>query len=135
MVLSKEVAVVGAVIVGLSVAYALVRIGASVKVIDRDANCGNASSGSAGGVAVTEVMPASIPGLWKKVSGWLLDPLGPLGGTPGHAFRLPPWLAAFARAGRSEAMPRISGALASINERAYDDLAALLRHTRGSAPQ
>ncbi|MCQ4633324.1 FAD-binding oxidoreductase [Shinella sp. CPCC 100929] len=125
---SKKVAVVGAGIVGLSVAYALVRMGASVTVIDRDAHGGNASSGNAGGVAVTEVMPASIPGLWKKVPGWLLDPLGPLAVRPGHAVRLFPWLAAFARAGRSEALPRIAGALASINERAYDDLAALLRH-------
>ncbi|WP_168280397.1 FAD-dependent oxidoreductase [Rhizobium leguminosarum] len=71
--LSKEVAVVGAEIVGLSVAYALVRIGASATVIDRYANCGNASSGNAG------VDPGSL----EERSRMVLDPLRPLGGTPG----------------------------------------------------
>lgn len=124
----KDVAVVGAGIVGLSVAYALVCAGARVTIIDRDPDGGNASLGNAGGVAVTEVLPASIPSLWKKVPGWLLDPLGPLSVRPGHAVRLVPWLAAFTRAGRASELVRISKALASINRRAYDDLAAMLVH-------
>ncbi|WP_312885132.1 FAD-dependent oxidoreductase [Rhizobium laguerreae] len=123
--LSKEVAVVGAEIVGLSVAYALVRIGASATVIDRNANCGNASSGNAGVdpgslEERSRMAPGSSRAPWRYARGMRFGcfhgwppsrapaVLSQCHGFPGH------WL-------RSMSAP-------------YDDLAALLRHTRGSAP-
>ena len=121
-----SVAVIGAGIVGLAVAHALVRDGARVTVVDRDPGGDKASFGNAGGIGVTECVPASVPGLLMKVPGWLLDPLGPLAIRPAHAPRLARWLWRFSRAGTPSEVARISTALAALNDRVYDDLIPLL---------
>jgi D-amino-acid dehydrogenase len=119
-------AVVGGGIIGLSIAYHLVQSGASVIVIDRDPDGDKASLGNAGAIAVTEVVPAAVPGIAWRVPGWLLDPLGPLTIRPAHFLKLIPWLVRFARAGISTEAERISEALAAINSRVYVDLLPML---------
>ncbi len=118
--------VVGAGIVGLAVGFHLAAEGWAVTLVDRDPDGDRASFGNAGGIAVTEVIPASVPGLLWKVPGWLLDPLGPLAVRPGHALRLLPWLWRFARAGRPAETERIAAALGALNGRIYDDLLPML---------
>jgi len=125
----RPVAIVGAGIVGLAVAYHLAKDGAQVTLIDRDPQGDKASFGNAGGIAVTEVMPASAPGVLWRVFGWMLDPLGPLAVRPGHALKLIPWLLHFAQSGTPREVIRISRALAAIHSRVYDDLLPLLRET------
>ncbi|RWK69587.1 MAG: FAD-binding oxidoreductase [Mesorhizobium sp.] len=120
-----RVIVVGAGIIGLSVAYEALQSGSAVTIIDRDPEGDKASFGNAGGIAVTEVMPLSVPGLWKKVPFWVLDPLGPLAIRVGHTPHLFPWLWSFAKVGTASEVRRISGALASINSRVYEDLVPL----------
>ncbi len=126
---SPPVVVIGAGIVGLSVAYHLVLDGAAVTLVDPDPAGDKASFGNAGGIAVTEMVPASVPGLAWKLPFWLLDPLGPLAVRPGHALRLLPWLWRFAQAGRPAEMARIATALAALNRRVYDDLVPMLART------
>ncbi len=121
--------VVGAGTVGLAIAYHLHQEGMAVTVIDRDPEGDRASHGNAGAIAVTEVVPASVPGLAWKVPGWLLDPLGPLAIRPRHAPRLARWLWAFARAGRPAEVARIAAALSALNSRVYDDLIPMLTAT------
>jgi D-amino-acid dehydrogenase len=123
------IAVVGAGVVGLAVAYHLVKGGAKVTLIDRDPGGDNASFGNAGGIAVTEVMPASAPGALWRAFGWMLDPLGPIAVRPRHAPWLVPWLARFVKSGTPQEVRRISRALAAINSRVYDDLVPMLRET------
>ncbi|MER8634397.1 FAD-binding oxidoreductase [Mesorhizobium opportunistum] len=120
-----SVIVVGAGIVGLSVAYEALLSGAAVTIIDRDPEGDKASFGNAGGIAVTEVIPLSVPGLWKKVPFWALDPLGPLAVRVRHTPHLFPWLWRFAKVGSASEVRRISGVLAEINSRVYDDLVPL----------
>jgi D-amino-acid dehydrogenase len=124
-----HIAVVGAGIVGLAVAYHLIKDGARVTLIDRDPEGDSASVGNAGGIAVTEVMPASAPGSLWRVFGWMLDPLGPLAVRPTHALKLIPWLSRFAQAGTQREVDRISTALAAINSRVYEDLLPMLSET------
>jgi D-amino-acid dehydrogenase len=127
MFLSKlRITVVGAGIVGLAVAYHLAKAGARVTVIDRDPEGDKTSAGNAGGIAVTEVVPASSPAVWWRVFGWMLDPLGPLAVRPAHAPSLVPWLWRFAKAGTPRERDRISQALAALNSRVYDDLLPML---------
>jgi D-amino-acid dehydrogenase len=114
--------VVGAGIVGLATAYHLLARGATVTVVDRDVDGDKASFGNAGGIAVTEMVPASAPGIAWRALGWMMDPLGPLSIRPAHAPRLLPWLAAFARAGRPAEIDGISAALAMLNSHAIADL-------------
>jgi D-amino-acid dehydrogenase len=122
----KHVVVIGAGIVGLSTAHHLLKEGAKVTLIDRDPEGDKASFGNAGGIAVTEVIPASVPGLFLKVPGWLLDPLGPLALRPTYAPKLIPWFLRFSKAGSASEVKRIAFALAALNGRVYEDLLPLL---------
>ena len=126
---TNHVLVVGAGIIGLSVAYHLLKQGLAVSVVDRDPEGDKASFGNAGGIAVTEVIPASVPGLIWRVPGWLLDPLGPLAVRVTHVPRLVPWLWRFSRAGTEKEVARIAMALSALNGRVYDDLLPMLAAT------
>jgi D-amino-acid dehydrogenase len=121
-----QVTVIGAGIVGLCVAHALTHEGALVSVVDRDPDGDKCSYGNAGGVAVTEVVPASSPRVWGQVLSWMADPLGPLALRPTHAPKLLPWLLRFAKSSTPPEVARISGALAVLNGRVYDDLIPIL---------
>jgi D-amino-acid dehydrogenase len=122
----KTAIVIGAGIVGLATAYRLSEDGLSVTVLDRDPTGDKVSFGNAAGIAVTEVMPASVPGLAWKVPGWIFDPLGPLAVRPAHLPKLLPWLWCFARAGKPAEVERIARALVALNRRVYDDLLPML---------
>jgi D-amino-acid dehydrogenase len=125
-----HVVIVGGGIVGLSVAYHLVEAGAQVTVVDRDPEGDKASIGNAGGIAVTEVVPASAPGTLWRVFGWMFDPLGPLAVRPSHAPKLIPWLVRFAQVTDPANVERISKALSALNARVYDDLIPMLESLR-----
>jgi len=121
-----EVVVVGAGIVGLACAYHLLRDGHRVTILDRDPEGDRASHGNAGGIAVPEVVPASRPGLWARVPGWLIDPLGPLSIRPHHSPELLPWLYRFLRSGSPRFVEAGARAIAALNARTYDDLTPML---------
>jgi D-amino-acid dehydrogenase len=121
-----RVVVIGAGVVGLSCAFHLRADGHAVTVLDPAPDGDKCSWGNAGGIGVTEVAPAAVPGVFRRVPGWLLDPLGPLALRPAHAPRMLPWLRAFAAAARPDRMERATVAMASLLGRVYDDLAPML---------
>jgi D-amino-acid dehydrogenase len=121
-----EVVIVGAGIVGLGCAYHLLQDGHRVTILDRDPEGDRASDGNAGGIAVPEIVPASSPGLWARVPGWLIDPLGPLSIRPSHLPKLLPWLNRFLRSGSRRSVEAGARALAALNARTYDDLGPML---------
>jgi D-amino-acid dehydrogenase len=121
-----RIVVIGAGIVGLACAFHLRRDGHAVTVLDRAPDGDKCSWGNAGGIAVTEVAPAAVPGLFWRVPGWLLDPLGPLALRPAHLPRMLPWLGALAMASRPARMERAAAALAALLGRVYDDLVPML---------
>ncbi|WP_372425834.1 NAD(P)/FAD-dependent oxidoreductase [Salinarimonas chemoclinalis] len=121
-----RIVVIGAGVVGLACARALVRDGHAVRVVERALAGDRASSGNAGGLAVSEIAPAASPGIWKRVPRWLVDPLGPLSIRPGHALRLLPWLRRFLASGTPAEIARISAANAALMRCVYDDLVPLL---------
>lgn len=92
------VTVIGAGVVGLSVALALQARGLAVTVIDREGPAAGASAGNAGAFAFTDILPLASPGILKKAPGWLLDPLGPLTVRPAYALKIVPWGYRFWRA-------------------------------------
>ena len=87
-----HVAVVGAGVIGLACAAALQRRGHPVTVIDPRAPGEYCSFGNAGCLSRASCVPLGLPGAWRKVPGWLLDPAGPLVIAPRHALRVAPWL-------------------------------------------
>lgn len=122
----RQVAVIGAGVVGMSTARYLQRDGANVTVIDPLPPGRGTSFGNAGGIAATEVVPLSLPGTVRRVPKWLLDPLGPLTIRWSYLPRLAPWLWRFWRAGSLEKVEAASRALASLLAHVYDDYEPLL---------
>ena len=122
----SRILVIGAGIVGLSCAHALRAEGHDVTVLDRDPPGDKCSFGNAAGIGVTEIIPASVPGLAWKVSGWLFDPLGPLSLRLPHVPRLMPWLLRFLKEGRWDRVEAIAASLATLSARTYEDLLPLL---------
>jgi len=125
----RSVAVIGAGIVGISVARHLQRDGCRVTVVDPLPPGQGASFGNAGGIAVTEVVPLSVPGLVWRVPRWVLDPLGPLHLRWPHLPRLVPWLWRFWRAGSRRQAEATSRVLAGLLASVYEDYDILLAET------
>ena len=65
--IDKKIAVIGAGIVGVSVALELQRRGAEVTVFDRRAPGQETSFGNAGVIARSSLMPLNNPGLWRML--------------------------------------------------------------------
>ena len=95
---SAKVVVIGAGVVGLSIALAAQARGFSVRVIDREGVCAGASAGNAGAFAFTDILPLASPRVIRQAPKWLLDPLGPLTVPPRYALKIAPWMLRFWRA-------------------------------------
>lgn len=91
---------VGAGVIGLSVALAAQARGLAVRVIDREAPCAGASAGNAGAFAFADILPLASPRIIRQAPKWVLDPLGPLSIPPRYAASIAPWLLRFWRASR-----------------------------------
>lgn len=96
--MTAELIVIGAGVVGLSIAAAAQERGLSVTVIDREGPAAGASAGNAGAFAFTDILPLASPGILRKAPRWLLDPLGPLTVPPRYALQIAPWMLRFGRA-------------------------------------
>ena len=95
-----NIAIIGAGVVGIATAHALIDEGHSVLLIDKGQPGAGTSRGNAGTIAHTDIMPLASPGLIGKVAGYMLDPLGPLAIRPQYLPQLLPWLARFLLASR-----------------------------------
>ena len=124
-----RIAIIGAGIVGVAIAYELQRRGENVVLVDRDAPGLGASYGNMASIAVTEFMPASRPGVWAKMPKWLLDPEGPVCIRPGYMPRLLPWFLRFLGASRASKLRELEAAGAALCGRALLDTEALLKDT------
>ena len=85
--------------------------GLSVALIDRDAPGDATSFGNAGVVSPWSCVPQSLPGVWKSVPRWLLDPAGPVKVRWRDALRLAPWFASFLRHSSPRSVGRIADAM------------------------
>ncbi|MCG5478454.1 NAD(P)/FAD-dependent oxidoreductase [Sinorhizobium alkalisoli] len=121
------VAVVGAGIIGTTIAYELRRRGREVALIERDLGGKGASYGNMASVAVTEFMPASRPSVWAQMPKWLLDPEGPVRIRPSYISKLTLWLLRFLEASRPSRVKELEAAGAVLCSRVYKDLMPLLK--------
>jgi len=84
--------VIGAGVVGLACAARLTMAGRAVTVLDPQPPGMGCSYGNAGCFSLASFVPIGMPGLWRKVPGWLMDRDGPLSIPPSYAARIAPWL-------------------------------------------
>ncbi len=123
-----RVLVVGAGIVGLSLAFRLRQGGAEVTVVDPEPpGEGGASFGNAGAISASSVVPLALPGVLRDVPRMLLDPAAPLRVPASYWLRAAPWLARFVAAARPAAVDRASSALDALLRLALEQHAALAR--------
>ncbi len=114
----RYIHVIGAGVVGLAAALRLQQEGHRVALIDRIGPGEMASRGNAAGIAWTDVAPLASKGIWRKIPGWLLDPLGPLSVRPAYAFRIVPWMLRFSRASLPDRLKYSILGKAAINKEA-----------------
>ncbi|HEY7576254.1 MAG TPA: FAD-dependent oxidoreductase [Acetobacteraceae bacterium] len=100
-----RVVVIGAGVVGAATAVELVRDGHQVTILEPGEPGGEQSASYGNGTQLnpSSVIPMTAPGIWRKVPGWLADPLGPLAIRWSYLPALLPWLGRFLRAGATEA--------------------------------
>lgn len=98
---SRHIAVIGGGIVGACTALALLKDEYQVTIIEPQQPGGEqaASYGNGAFLSPASIIPMSMPGLWKKVPGYLLDPNGPFTIRWRFLLKLAPWLARFVQAG------------------------------------
>ncbi|MCC8235053.1 FAD-dependent oxidoreductase, partial [Pinisolibacter aquiterrae] len=99
--MAERVVVVGAGAVGAAIALEAQARGLAVTLVEPGPPGGDqaASFGNAAWISLQSVIPPSEPGVWKKIPGYLLDPLGPLAIRPLHMPGIAPWLLRYMAAG------------------------------------
>ncbi len=103
--MGAHVVVIGAGIVGAASALEAQRRGFRVTIVEPGEPGGEqaASYGNGCWLSPMSVIPPSTPGLWRKVPGYLSNPLGPLAIRWSYFPRVAPWLARYLWAGWTEA--------------------------------
>ncbi len=118
--------IIGAGIVGVSTAAFLQKAGHDVTVIDRVGPGEGCSFGNAGGVAFGEIMPTVHPRIFRKLPGWLMDPLGPLNIRWRYLPKALPWFLAAARNATPGRVEEIVQARAALGLRVVGDFETVL---------
>jgi D-amino-acid dehydrogenase len=121
--------VIGAGIIGTTLAYELQKRGRDVVLLDRGPPGMATSFGNLASIAVTEFMPTSRPSIWKQIPGWMLDPEGPVRVRPSYMPKLIPWFMRFIAASRPSKLRELEAQGAVLCARVHEDLSALLRET------
>ncbi|AQT48036.1 D-amino-acid dehydrogenase [Bartonella choladocola] len=121
-----RVAVLGAGIIGTTIAYELQKRGKSVVLIDRNEPGRGASFGNMASIAVTEFLPSSRPSILSQIPKWVFDPEGPVSIRPAYLPRMAFWLVRFLKAARPKTMEALSAAGAALCHRALTDLQSML---------
>lgn len=124
--MTPNTTIIGAGIVGMSTAAFLQKQGHQVTVIDRVGPGEGCSFGNAGGVAFAEIMPTVHPRIFRKLPGWLMDPLGPLTIRWSYLPKALPWFLAAARNTTPARVEEIVQARAALGMRVVADFETLL---------
>ena len=122
----RHFTVVGAGTVGVCCAFALLRDGHRVTLIDRDEPGRGCSFGNGGIIQIGASVPVATSGVLRQVPRMLLDPNGPLVIRWRCLPRLAPYLVRFIAAARPDRVERISIAIAALLDEAIDAFRDLL---------
>jgi D-amino-acid dehydrogenase len=123
---TTDTVVVGAGVVGLCVGTHLARRGVAVTLLDELPPASGASYGNSGFLVADTAMPMALPGMVKKVPGWLLDPEGPLRVRPGYLPRALPFLTRWVLASRRAQVHAGSDAMRHLHNPTFDEWKALV---------
>lgn len=123
---AKKLTIIGAGIVGICSGLEAIKAGYQVTIVDRLPPGAATSHGNAGVVSPWSVVPQALPGLWKSVPKWFLDPHGPVKVRWRDLPTTLPWVAAFFRHANAKEATRISNAMAYLVRENQEIYAGLL---------
>ncbi|EPJ46276.1 MAG: hypothetical protein OFPI_34210 [Osedax symbiont Rs2] len=122
----RNIAMVGAGIVGACCAAQLTSEGAKVTIIDRAMpGMSGPSRGNAAHIAASEILPMSSPGIALEAMAMLLNPRAPLKVPLGQWPSLVPWLTRFLLNSRSSIYRKHIEKLAQLNNQVFADVERL----------
>ncbi|MCC6000440.1 MAG: FAD-dependent oxidoreductase [Pararhodobacter sp.] len=127
-----HLAVIGTGVVGVCTAAWLLRDGHRITFVDPNGPAEACSFGNAGSISPSACLPVGMPGMWRRVPGWLLDDDGPLTIRPAYLPRVMPWLARFLRHSRPSEVRRIAGAMRALLAPVFDCYEPLLQRAGAS---
>lgn len=113
---SRDVAVVGGGVVGVSCALVLAREGHSVTVVEEGRVGHGCSWGNGAQYNAGSALPMAHPGVIWRALRWFSDANGPVRLAPRELPRTLPWLVRFLRTGRPEAWEAAYAALHALNQ-------------------
>jgi D-amino-acid dehydrogenase len=125
----KRIVVVGAGIVGASVALCLQREGHRVTLVDRDEPCAGASFGNAGGIVNGSCAPNALPGAVLNTIRTIGRSASPVSIQPAYFHRIFPWLLRFALESRRSSVTRNAQDLYALTRRAVSGWRQLTDNT------
>lgn len=131
--MDRPIVVIGAGVVGTATALTLRRQGHATVLLDPDPPGQGASSGNAGCLNPSSILPIAMPGVLRQVPGWLLDADGPLRLRPGHLPRALPWLWRLLRSANRAHAVQVAAALHGLLDGAVARTRALARGTGAEA--
>ena len=111
---NTEIAILGAGVIGLAIAEALVAEGREVVLVDPNPPGSGASYGNAGTIADYAVMPVGTPDVLRHLPSLLFDRNSPLSIRQAALPSLAPWLLRFARQSLPAAAARNAQAIAAL---------------------
>jgi len=123
-----HIAVVGTGIVGVCTAAWLQRDGHRITFIDPRPPGEACSFGNAGSLSPSACLPVGMPGMWKRVPGWLTDPLGPLTVRWSYLPKALPWLLRFLHHSSPQEVARIAAALRGLLAPIFESYGPLIEH-------
>ena len=129
---NPDVTVIGAGIVGLCCTLSLLEKGNTVRLIDPLDDTRRASTGNAGVISPWSCVPQSIPGLWKKLPGWVLNPEGPVSLHWSGIASLLPWTVRFLGQSTDARVRKNSDAMSALNR---PNMAIYQHHLKGTGAE
>lgn len=124
--LSHTVTVLGAGIVGLSIALRLHLDGFNVTVIEKGEPMRGTSFGNAGYITEANIFPPASPDMLRQLPKLMLSKDGPLVIKPGYAPKMIPWTAKAVAVLKPDSYQRIVSGLARLTSVAYDSFEDLV---------
>src|SRR3569623_1006243 len=110
----NDVLILGAGVIGLACAHALLKAGRGVTVIDQGRAGGGASHGNCGTITPSHAEPLAVPGTVKKALRWMFTRDAPLYVKPRLDFELIAWFLRFAHRCAEADVQRATAARAQI---------------------
>lgn len=126
---SFDAVVIGAGVVGIATALQLRLAGLEVLLLDQNPPASGTSSGNAGAIAISEVLPLADSNVIRKLPGWLCNPSGPLAVRWRYLPTLTPWLTRFLLASRPSRVESLTQQLGYLLGRTLDDLTPLVERS------